>query len=163
MQTSTKLLLGAVVAGVWCAPGTAQDVGSQRRLDPKAIEALPATGAGAGTSGVSGITTRVLKGDPTLPGLYCIQLRVPARTRIEAHEHADDRVATVVSGTWSLGYGAVFDEKRLRALPPGSFYTEPPGEPHFARTGSEAVVLQICGVGPTSTRYIERAGAISFR
>ena len=138
-------------------PGRAQDAGAHRRLDPAEIDALAPTGAGAGTSGVSGIKTRVLKGDPTRSGLYTIQLEVPANTRIEAHDHPDDRVATVVSGTWHFGYGASFDEKRLKALPPGSFYTEPPHEPHFARTGSVAVVLQISGFGPTGTRYVERA------
>ena len=62
-------------------------------------------------------------------------------------------MATVISGTWHFGYGTRFEEKDLKALPPGSFYTEPPNEPHFARTGSTSVVLQISGVGPTDTRY----------
>ena len=61
---------------------------------------------GAGTSGLSGIETSVLKGNPKQAGLYTIVLRVPANTRIEAHDHPDDRVATVVSGTWYFGYGA---------------------------------------------------------
>ncbi len=47
--------------------------------------------AGAGTSGVSGIQTVVLKGDPARAGLYTIMLRIPANTRIAAHEHMDDR------------------------------------------------------------------------
>ena len=64
--------------------------------------------SGAGTSGLTGIETRVLKGDPRHAGLYTIQLKVPANTRIEAHSHPDDRVATVVSGTWSFGYGDHF-------------------------------------------------------
>ena len=126
----------------------------QSRLAPAEIGSIAASGPGAGTSGVSGIRTRVLKGDPTKPGLYTIQLEVPPNTRIEAHTHPDDRVATVVSGTWYFGYGDVHDEKRVKGLPPGSFYTEPPHEAHFARTGSEAVVLQIVGVGPTGTHYV---------
>ena len=123
------------------------------RLDPKAIESVQPIAAGAGTSGLSGIVTRVLKGDPTRPGLYTIQLILPANTRIEAHEHPDDRVATVVSGTWYIGYGDRFDDKKLKALPPGSFYTEPPSAMHFARTGTAAVVLLITGFGPTGTVY----------
>jgi uncharacterized RmlC-like cupin family protein len=98
---------------------------------------------------------RVLAGDPTRPGIYTIQLEVPANTRIEAHEHPDDRVVTVVSGTWYFGYGTHFDEKSLKALPPGSFYTEPPGRPHFARTGNTPVIVNISGFGPTGTRYSE--------
>jgi pimeloyl-ACP methyl ester carboxylesterase/quercetin dioxygenase-like cupin family protein len=107
---------------------------AQRRLDPTEIDGLPTTGATAGTSDVKGIRTRVLKGDPAQSGLYTIQLEVPAHTRIEAHDHPDDRFATVVSGTWYFGYGASFSEDELKALPAGSFYTEPPHVPHFAQT-----------------------------
>ena len=74
-------------------------------------------------------------------------------TRIEAHDHPDDRVATVVSGTWYLGYGSGFDEKALKALPPGRFYTEPAHEAQFARTADQPVVVDISGYGPTGTRH----------
>ena len=134
--------------------GAAQ-VSGELRLAPSDIGRLPASGATAGTSGVSGIRTRVLKGDPTQPGLYTIELDVPANTRIEAHDHPDDRVATVVSGTWYFGYGSKFDEKNLRALPPGSYYAEPPNQAHFARTQGQAVRVQITGLGPTGTRYVQ--------
>jgi len=112
---------------------------------------------GTGSSGVSGIQTVVLKGDPNEAGVYTIMLRVPAHTQIAAHSHRDDRVATVVSGTWHLGYGDKFDESKLKALPPGSFYTEPPGRNHFAETGDESVEVQITGFGPSSTEYVDPA------
>jgi quercetin dioxygenase-like cupin family protein len=133
---------------------SAQEISGERRLTPTEITALSQLGASAGTSGVSGIQTRILKGDPTKAGLYTIQLTVPANTTIQAHTHADDRVATVISGTWYIGYGTAFDEKKLKALTAGSFYTEPPNAAHFARTGTEPVVLQITGYGPTSTEYV---------
>lgn len=85
--------------------------------------------------------------------MYTIQLTIPAGTRIEAHGHPDDRSATVISGTWYFGYGDRFAPDALKALPPGSFYTEPPSQPHFARTGDTPVVLQITGMGPTGTQY----------
>ena len=138
------------------AVGRAQDTKPDKRLTPSEINSLSPTGAGAGTSGVGGIQTRVLKGDPTKPGLYTIQLTVPANTKIEAHTHPDDRVATVISGTWQIGYGTAFDEKNLKALVPGSFYTEPPNVAHFARTGNTAVMVQITGYGPTGTTYVGR-------
>ena len=112
--------------------------------------------AGAGTSGVTGIETVVLKGDPTKPGMYVLALRAPANTTIQAHSHKDDRVATVLQGTWYFGYGQKFDEKALKALPPGSSYTEPPNTPHFART-KDQVVIEIIGYGPTSTTYVNPA------
>jgi len=87
-------------------------------------------------------------------GLYTILLRVPPHTRIAAHSHTDDRIATVVSGTWYFGYEREFDTARLQALPPGSFYTEPPGKAHFAETRDRPVMVQISGVGPTGTTYV---------
>jgi len=73
------------------------------------------------------------------------------------HSHQDDRVATVVSGTCRIGYGDKFDESKLRALPPGSFYTEPPGRNHFAETADKPVEVQITGFGPSSTDYVDPA------
>ena len=130
----------------------------QVRLSPSEISALASVNAGAGTSGVSGIQTRTLKGDATKPGIYTIQLTIPANVRIPAHTHPDDRVATVISGVWYIGYGEKFDESKLKPLTAGSFYTEPPGVAHFAKTGNEPVALQITGNGPTGTDYVE-AGA----
>jgi pimeloyl-ACP methyl ester carboxylesterase/quercetin dioxygenase-like cupin family protein len=123
------------------------------RLTASEIESLPPTGSSTGTSGVSGIRTRVLTGNPGQSGPYTIQLSVPANTRIEAHDHPDDRLVSVISGTWHFGYGTSFDEQELKELPPGSFYTEPPNKPHFARTGGLPAVIQITGFGPSGTRY----------
>jgi pimeloyl-ACP methyl ester carboxylesterase/uncharacterized RmlC-like cupin family protein len=136
------------------APARAQQSGGLRRLTPAEIADLARVGAGAGTSGVKGIDTTILSGDPAAPGLYTICLRVPANTRIEAHAHRDDRSATVVSGTWYLGYGSRFDANALKALPPGSSYSEPPQQPHFAQTRTEPVILYITGLGPSDTTYV---------
>jgi pimeloyl-ACP methyl ester carboxylesterase/quercetin dioxygenase-like cupin family protein len=130
------------------------DSEARARFTSSDISAIKHTGASEGTSGVSGIQTRVLKGDPTQSGLYTIQLSVPANTTIQAHDHPDDRVAAVVSGTWYFGYGEQFDQQALKALPAGSFYVEPPNQPHFARTGDKPVILQISGYGPTGTQYM---------
>ncbi|MFC5526049.1 cupin domain-containing protein [Rhodanobacter ginsengisoli] len=124
-----------------------------RRMTAGEIAARPALGAIAGTSGLTGIRTRVLAGEPTRPGMYSIELRVPAHTRIGAHEHRDDRTAVVVSGTWHLGYGRIANDAGARLLGPGSFYTEPANMPHFAHTGDEPVTVIITGDGPTDTRY----------
>jgi quercetin dioxygenase-like cupin family protein len=150
-------LASAVAVLIACAAplsaaAAAASSGPDIRLTPAEIAALPSGGAGAGTSGVAGIQTTVLFGDPTRPGLYTIELRVPADTRIAAHRHRDDRTAVVVSGTWWFGYGPVADEAAAKPLPPGSFYVEPAGRPHFARTGPEPVVVRISGVGPTDTQ-----------
>jgi pimeloyl-ACP methyl ester carboxylesterase/quercetin dioxygenase-like cupin family protein len=134
--------------------GTTSNFG-EKRLTPTEYEFPQQGNPGTGSSGVGGIQTVVLKGDPDKTGIYTMMLRVPPHTQIAAHSHRDDRVATVISGTWRIGYGEWFDEAKLKALPPGSFYTEPPGDAHFAETGDEPVVVQITGFGPSSTEYVD--------
>ena len=114
-----------------------------------------AGGAGTGTSAVGGIQTSFVKGNPDHPGLYSIVLRIPAHTTIAAHDHPDDRVAVVLSGTWYFGYGEHFSADALKPLPAGSVYTEPPHRVHFAQTRDEPVLLQITGIGPSGTAYTE--------
>jgi hypothetical protein len=82
---------------------------------------------------------------------------VPAHRTIQAHSHRDDRMATVVSGTWYFGYGDRFEAKSLKKLPPGSVYSEPGARNHFARTDKDSVIVQISGYGPTDTRYFNPA------
>lgn len=110
-----------------------------------------------GSSGVKGVHTKVLFGDPAKAGFYSILLFVPADTTIQAHSHRDDRVATVVSGEWHFGYGDHFDAKSLKTLPPGSVYSEPGGHDHFARTDASPVIVEISGYGPTDTHYFDAA------
>ena len=109
--------------------------------------------AGAGTSGLSAVTTRVLFGDPTKPGLYTIELRIAPNTTIQAHTHQDTRTAVVLDGVWYFGYGPKSEPGLEKALRRGSFYTEPRGQLHFARTGSEGATVAITGFGPTDTVY----------
>ncbi|RPJ39524.1 MAG: hypothetical protein EHM35_02170 [Planctomycetaceae bacterium] len=127
----------------------------EQRVTPNEVHWPGAGAAGVGTSGVTGIQTVVLKGDPTKAGLYTLLLRIGPNTKIAAHAHPDDRVATVVSGTWYFGYGKQFNEAALKALPAGSFYTEPPNSDHFAMTRQEGVVIQISGTGPSGTTYVD--------
>jgi quercetin dioxygenase-like cupin family protein len=131
----------------------AQDNQVKRRLTPKEIEALPSESAGAGTSGLPAVTTGVLFGDPTKSGLYTVELKVAPNTVIQAHTHRDTRTAVVISGLWYFGYGPKNEQALVKALPPGAFYTEPAGESHFARTGSEGATVNITGYGPTDTIY----------
>jgi pimeloyl-ACP methyl ester carboxylesterase len=121
------------------------------RLTPAEFRFSGSGPGGTGTSGVDGVQTTILKGNPNDSGPYTILLRVPPHTRITPHEHPDDRIAVVISGTWHFGYGEKFAAEQLRTLPPGSVYTEPPHRPHYAETGDEAVVVAISGYGPSGT------------
>jgi pimeloyl-ACP methyl ester carboxylesterase/quercetin dioxygenase-like cupin family protein len=151
MEEAPQIVIPAITAFLNEAPPN-----SGLRLTDREIRDLPQIEAPAGTSGVAGIQTRILVGNPKQHGPYTIQLSVPSNTRIEAHSHPDERTATVISGSWSFGYGRRFDGKELKELPPGSFYTEPSNVFHFAHTGIEPAVVQISGIGPTGTLYEEQ-------
>jgi uncharacterized RmlC-like cupin family protein len=143
----------AVAAWALMVTATAAEQDGELRVTPAEIERMAKSGAGAGTSGVAGIRTTILMGDPTKAGPYTIELRVPAHTRIQAHTHRDARSATVVSGTWYFGYGDKASDSLVKKLGPGSFYTEPASLPHFALTRDQPAVVYITGMGPTDTVY----------
>ena len=135
---------------------TAQSL-PEMRMTPAEMRASALDSNQIGSSGLAGVHTKVLFGDPAKEGFYTILLFVPAHTTIQAHSHRDNRMAAVVSGEWHLGYGAHFDAKSLKRLPPGSVYSEPGRQNHFARTGADPVVVQISGYGPTDTHYFDAA------
>src|SRR3954468_10682538 len=129
----------------------------QIRLTPAEVRANQSGSDQIGSSGLAGVSTKVVFGDPSKKGFYTIVLSVPAHTTIQAHSHRDDRIAVVVSGTWHFGYGHHFDERSLKRLPPGSVYSEPGATTHFAQTDTEPVLVETSGFGPTDTRYFDRA------
>jgi quercetin dioxygenase-like cupin family protein len=115
---------------------------------------IAAMSAAAPKGANPGIQMTNLVGDPTKPGLYTVRVALAAHTQAKPHVHRDNRSVTVLSGTWSMGYGAKFDEKALKALPPGSVYTEPAGQAHFSQAGNEPVVILVTGYGPSDTKFV---------
>src|ERR1700681_4683534 len=93
----------------------------QMRMTPAEIASSANTldGNQIGSSGLKGVHTRVLFGNPAKAGYYAILLFVPAHTTIQAHSHRDHRIASVVSRKPYFGYRSHFDSKSLKTLPPG--------------------------------------------
>ncbi len=113
-----------------------QDTSGQLRLTQQEIINTKATGSTApGSSNLSAVQVIVIHGDPSKTGLYTILLKVAANTKIPAHLHPDDRMATVISGTWYFGYGDKFDETKLKKLPVGSIYSEVKESKSFCHDG----------------------------
>ncbi|MDB6090709.1 MAG: hypothetical protein JWN85_3493 [Gammaproteobacteria bacterium] len=147
--------LGLLFAAAYAAPLSSP----QLRVTPDEVDTMQSHHAGAGTSGIAGIRTTVVAGDPAKPGPYTIRLSVPANSRIQAHTHRDNRTCVVIAGTWYFGYGPVAGAAAEKALRAGSFYTEPAGVAHFAETRAEPVVVYITGSGPTDTVYVKASDA----
>ncbi len=153
-MVSRGLLAGLCLA--MAAPSAAPAL-SDMRMTPAELQRVAFDGGKAGGSGLAGVSTKVIFGDPTKPGPHAILLFVPVHTSIPAHSHRDDRMATVVSGEWRFGYGNTFGQGSLKALPPGSVYSEPAGKNHFTQTGDAPVIVHLVGYGPTDTRYVDSA------
>ena len=146
---SRAQLLSAVVLGFTAFAATAQESG--RTVTPSELQWKPGR--------VAWVEQANIIGDSTKPGPYVQRVRFPANFTIQAHTHPDDRTYTVLSGTWYVGFGPKLDESRLKALPAGSFFTEPANVPHFVLTKGEPVVVHITGTGPTGVRLIDAAPA----
>ncbi len=125
------------------------------QLTASEIGAMHPHNSGAGTSGVTGNSTIVQSGDPTKRGAYPVHLSIPANTKIQAHTHRDNRTAVVVEGVWYIDYGPVASAASEKALSARSFYTEPGGVAHFAKTRADRVLVYITGDGPTNTVYVK--------
>ena len=148
------LVAGACFA-ISAAAGYAEDI-KRLRYTPEESQSAP-SGGQLGTAGVPGTQLRVLAGDPKQAGLYTVMIKLPKNTVIKPHSHPDDRIGTVVSGSFYFAFGDSFDESQLKRLPAGSFYTEPPGANHFAMTKDEDAVVYVTGTGPTGTAYANPA------
>ncbi|PZR26501.1 MAG: hypothetical protein DI535_13905 [Citrobacter freundii] len=128
------------------------------RLTPQEIKTIRSTDDHApGSSNLPAVQVIVIYGNPAGQGLYTILLKVAANTKIPAHLHPDERVGTVISGTWYFGYGDKFEETKLKKLPPGSVYTEDKNINHFAMTGKEPVIVALTGYGPSGVMYVNPA------
>lgn len=104
-----------------------------------------------------GMSLATLAGDMAKPGLYAVRIRMPSQLRVLPHIHPEDRMVVVLSGTLHVGFGERFEPERMRAMTPGSFFVEPALAPHFAWVRGEDVIVQVSGIGPSGTVYLDSA------
>jgi hypothetical protein len=98
----------------------------------------------------------VLEGDPAKPGPFVFRVKVPDGYRIPPHTHPKPERVTVISGTFNLGMGDTFDEKKGEALPAGTYGSWPAGMKHYVWVKGETVV-QFHGDGPWVIQYVNPA------
>jgi len=106
-------------------------------------------------SGLPGIQFMVVEGDPKKTGPYVVRVKFSPGTMSMPHYHPEDRLATVIKGTWWTGKGETFDPKRTEPLRAGSFMKHPARAPHFDGAKDEEVIVQLIGVGPSDTVFIK--------
>jgi uncharacterized RmlC-like cupin family protein len=79
--------------------------------------------------------------------------------KVMPHWHGEIRTVVVLSGTLFVGVGENWDEGKMRAFPPGTFFTEPPNLPHFTWAKDGEVTIQVTGIGPRTTTPAAPVGA----
>lgn len=98
-----------------------------------------------------------LVGDPSKPGPYVIRIRFAPGQMSKPHFHDQDRLVTVIKGTWWVALGPeadVFDPSKTKPMKAGSFVKHPAGAHHYDGAKDEEVIVQIIGVGPVKTTQI---------
>jgi quercetin dioxygenase-like cupin family protein len=111
----------------------------------------------AGTGAMKGVSIATLYGDPSKAGAqYAYRLKIPDGGKFGPHTHGLLEEVTVVSGTCLVGLGTKWDDKKLTALPAGSFAAIPANVPHFAAAKGETV-LEVHGTGPASMTMLKSA------
>jgi quercetin dioxygenase-like cupin family protein len=102
----------------------------------------------------AGTKMAVLEGNPQQAGMFTIRLKVPAGAKIAPHTHPRDERVTVLSGKVRVGFGKTLDAESGKTFEAGSFYVNPPAEPHYLHILEESV-LQLTCEGPWKLEYVE--------
>jgi quercetin dioxygenase-like cupin family protein len=97
----------------------------------------------------------IVVGEPTQAGPYTIRVKVPKGVKLMPHRHPEDRVYTVISGTFYIGLGEEFDAEKLQAYPPGAVIVLPGNTSHFHWAKSGEYVTQVTAIGPLGLEYID--------
>jgi quercetin dioxygenase-like cupin family protein len=97
----------------------------------------------------------IVVGHPSEAGLYVIRVKLPGGVRLMPHRHPENRIYTVMSGTFYIGVGPNFDADALVAYPPGSVVFLPGGTWHFHWARSGEYVTQVMGTGPLGMEYLD--------
>ncbi len=106
---------------------------------------------------VAGLGYAVLSGDPDSAGIYVIRLRISPELTFPPHSHDQDRHVTVISGVWAFGTGYSGKCENTIPLTAGAYVMHPKGAVHFdGACGEEPVEVQIIGLGPVSTTWVEQ-------
>ena len=104
-------------------------------------------------TGIAGIKIMVIYGNPKQAGPYVIRVKFAKGTMSMPHFHPEDRLVTVIKGTWYSGTGKTFEPWDTVPLPAGTFMLHPAGEGHYDGAKDDEVIVQIAGNGPSGTTF----------
>jgi hypothetical protein len=143
-------LVATVIALSFAAAGSSA-INAAEPLNPKALafklpDQIPWKRNSAGTA-----ENAVLYGDPEKPGLYVVLNKWLPHNMSRPHWHPNDRVITVLKGTWWVGTGEKFDPDSTVPMPAGTVVTHFGKEVHYDGAKDEEAWLVIVGEGPATS------------
>lgn len=151
MVTISRVLTLAVLALMLIAPAA-----HAASIDPAAVQFTPPSEIkwirnAAGTN-----ESAILFGDPSKPGPYVVRLKWLAGNMSRPHFHPNDRFFIVISGTWWMGTGEVFDPENTVPAPAGSYVIHHAGKIHYDGAKNEDTIIQVWGMGPATSTPAEK-------
>ncbi len=143
-----RLALLVIAAGIFCTSTATAQNDAPLPISPDDVRWFQAP--------MPGVEGAWFLGGEDQSGLYVFRVRLAQGARIPPHIHPDERSSTVLSGTLYVGFGEVFDESRVVAIPAGSMYVVPARVPHYVWAKDGAATYQESGVGPSGTTPLKR-------
>jgi hypothetical protein len=142
-----RLMLTVIALSAAAGAGA---ISAEPQLDPKALafrlpEQIPWKRNPAGNE------TAVMYGNPEKPGLYAVLVKWLPGNMSRPHWHPNDRVITVLKGTWWVGTGDKFDPDATVPMPAGTVVTHFGKEVHYDGAKDGEAWLMIVGEGPATS------------
>jgi hypothetical protein len=125
-------------------------------IDPKiasyiAPENIKWTPNAAGTA-----EQAMLYGDLNKPGLYVYRVKWKPNNMSRPHFHPNDRLIVVLSGTWWVGTGDLYDPNNTVPMRAGTYVTHFGKQIHYDGAKDEETIIEIHGMGPATSTPAER-------
>ena len=146
-RTTCGIAVAIAIAGL----AASSDAAPSTLADPKVLAFKLPNQIPWGPVSAQGSQQAVLYGDPDKPGLYVVLNKWTPHHMSKPHFHANDRIITVLSGTWWVGTGDKWDPAATTAMPKGSVVTHFGKQVHWDGAKDEETVLEIVGMGPATS------------
>lgn len=98
----------------------------------------------------------VLEGSSSAQGIYTIRLKLPANYKIPPYIQTAPTYITVITGSYNVAEGTVFDVTKGKSIPQGGFIIIPANTAVYTWT-TEPTIIQMHGEGPLQIKLVPKS------
>jgi len=103
---------------------------------------------------IKGCELAPVSGDMNAEGApFVLRIRCAAGSKVPAHWHPTDEFVTVLKGSFRVGMGDAYDEKKLETMNTGNFTMVAKEMRHFGDCPNDCIV-QVHGAGPFKVNWV---------